>query len=149
GLYHADERLGPGVLTYADGRQDMGLWHRCRLLSLCTRLEDAFSLRAPKPPPVSKDPLVFSTEEMLKDERFILPPATLRYSIDPDHLPLPPRLRRQLDELFFNCSSPEAPEHTDMHPYTHRITSSLPLQERMQNHINRHRFEAESVDWDC
>ncbi|XP_062411975.1 ankyrin repeat and MYND domain-containing protein 1-like [Sardina pilchardus] len=176
GLYHADERFGPGVLTYADGRLDAGLWHRCRLLSLCTTLKDAFSLRSlpdfqshqsrvrtgsrlqgdpqtlhPEPPKsstVCKDPLVFSPEEMLKDERFILPPDTLRYATDPDHLPLPPRLRRQLDELFFSSSRPEVPAHTQVYTHTYGNTSCLPLQERMQEHINRHRFEVEDVDWD-
>ncbi len=44
GLYHADERFGPGVMTYPDGRQDVGLWHRERLLRLCTTLEGGFSL---------------------------------------------------------------------------------------------------------
>ncbi|XP_076131584.1 ankyrin repeat and MYND domain-containing protein 1 [Alosa pseudoharengus] len=177
GLYHADERFGPGVLTYADGRQDVGLWHRCRLFSLCTWLKDAFSLRSlpdfqsqqsrvrtgitlqgdpqnllPELPKstICKDPLVFSPEEMLKDERFILPPDTLRYANDPDHLPLPPRIRKHLDELFFSSSNPDTPVHTHTQVYTHTYgnTSCLPLQERMQEHINRHRCEVEALDWD-
>ena len=45
GLYRADERFGPGVMTYPDGRQDVGLWHRERLLRLCTSLEGGFTLR--------------------------------------------------------------------------------------------------------
>ncbi|XP_041913548.1 ankyrin repeat and MYND domain-containing protein 1 isoform X2 [Alosa sapidissima] len=177
GLYHADERFGPGVFTYADGRQDVGLWHRCRLFSLCTWLKDAFSLRSlpdfqsqqsrvqtgitlqgdpqnlrPELPKstICKDPLVFSPEEMLKDERFILPPDTLRYANDPDHLPLPPRIRKHLDELFFSSSNPDTPVHTHTQVYTHTYgnTSCLPLQERMQEHINRHRCEVEALDWD-
>lgn len=135
------------MLTYSDGRQDVGLWHRGRLLSLCTRLEDAFSLTSlpdfqpqgelqqgssqrgnprtvhpgpPKSSAVSKDPLVFSTEEILKDERFIVPPDTLRYAADPDHLPLPPRLRRRLDELFFCGRVLETSEDTHAHTHTHR-----------------------------
>ncbi|KAL2089312.1 hypothetical protein ACEWY4_014000 [Coilia grayii] len=168
GLYHADERLGPGVLTYANGCQDVGLWHRCRLLSLCTRLENGFSLESlpgfqsgvqtrpqnqrPEPPKASRhsrDPLVLFAEEMLEDERFILPPDTLRYASDPHLLPLSPSLRAQLDTLFFGHTSPESPQHAHTLTHTHRHgnSSPLPLQERMQDHINRHRCEAECVDW--
>lgn len=44
GLYHMDEIFGPGVLTYSDGRQDVGLWLGKRLLKLCTSVEESFSL---------------------------------------------------------------------------------------------------------
>jgi len=44
GLYHSDQRFGPGVVTYPDGRQDVGLWLRERLLRLCTPVEEGFSL---------------------------------------------------------------------------------------------------------
>lgn len=39
-----DQRLGPGVLTYSDGRQDVGLWIGKYLLKLCTSAEESFSL---------------------------------------------------------------------------------------------------------
>lgn len=44
GLYKDDERCGPGVLTYPDGTQDFGLWHRERLISFCSVVGGAFSL---------------------------------------------------------------------------------------------------------
>ena len=39
GLYKSDERFGPGVQTYADATQDVGLWHRERLVKLCGHLK--------------------------------------------------------------------------------------------------------------
>ncbi|XP_030646954.1 ankyrin repeat and MYND domain-containing protein 1 [Chanos chanos] len=164
GLYRADQRFGPGVLTYPDGRQDVGLWHRGRLLRLCTVLEDCFTLRdfpehmaklSKKDPfnarqlqsqmtqpggSSSMDPRHFTQQELLRDECFVLPSGTEFYSTDSDHLPIPQQLRRELDLRFFG-------EH-----YTHLEALSedwddLPLQQRMQAHIHRHRFEAEQQRW--
>jgi len=39
GLYRNDEREGPGVMTYSDGRRDVGLWQRERLIKLCTKVD--------------------------------------------------------------------------------------------------------------
>lgn len=40
-----DQRFGPGVLKYPDGREDVGLWLKDQLLRLCTPLEERFSLK--------------------------------------------------------------------------------------------------------
>lgn len=45
GLYHADQRFGPGVISYPDGREDVGLWLGESLLQLCASVEKGFSLR--------------------------------------------------------------------------------------------------------
>ena len=45
GLYHTDQRLGPGVVSYPDGREDVGLWLGHRLLRLCTSVKEGFSLK--------------------------------------------------------------------------------------------------------
>ncbi|XP_041695309.1 ankyrin repeat and MYND domain-containing protein 1 isoform X4 [Coregonus clupeaformis] len=171
GLYHADERFGPGVVTYPDGRQDVGLWHRERLLRLCTALEGGFTLHAfpehmarinckkepktqsqssakgpetkakPGTRKVGMDPLLSPYHELLQDERFILPPDMDRYSTDSDHLPVPWGLRKELDLQFFG-------EHCDNPDTNPDVSAALPLQQRMQAHIHRHRFEVEALDWD-
>ncbi|KAG1945828.1 ankyrin repeat and MYND domain-containing protein [Pimephales promelas] len=160
GLYHADERFGPGIMTYLDGRQDVGLWHREMLLRICTTLEGGFSLedfpdhmtRLPKKhlklPQLPLDvewstdggPLE-SDQELSEDvERFILPPDTESYSTDSDHLPIPRCLRRELDLHFFGRS--------DICTEQQSTSTALTLQQRMNAHIQRHRFEAETLDWD-
>uniref|UniRef100_A0A4W5KBB9 MYND-type domain-containing protein n=1 Tax=Hucho hucho TaxID=62062 RepID=A0A4W5KBB9_9TELE len=171
GLYHADERFGPGVVTYPDGHQDVGLWHRERLLRLCTALEGGFTLQAfpehmarinckkepktqsqssakgpetkakPGTREVGMDPLLSPYHELLQDERFILPPDMDHYSTDSDHLPVPWGLRKELDLQFFG-------EHCDNPDTNPDVSAALPLQQRMQAHIHRHRFEVEALDWD-
>ncbi|XP_046883095.1 ankyrin repeat and MYND domain-containing protein 1 [Hypomesus transpacificus] len=95
----------------------------------------------PGPAGSSTDPLLFPYKELLRDERFILPPDIECYSTDSDHLPIPWGLRRELDHMFFgeNCEGPD----TDP-----AAIAALPLQRRMQVHIHKHRFEAEGRDWD-
>lgn len=46
GLYHCDKRFGPGVFSYPDGCQDVGLWVGERLLKLCAPVEEGFSLKS-------------------------------------------------------------------------------------------------------
>jgi len=49
GLYKNDERFGPGVFTYvSNGKttQDIGIWHREKLLRICTKVEDVFSVKS-------------------------------------------------------------------------------------------------------
>ncbi|XP_048019884.1 ankyrin repeat and MYND domain-containing protein 1 isoform X1 [Megalobrama amblycephala] len=160
GLYHADERFGPGIMTYLDGRQDVGLWHREVLLRICTTLEDGFSLedfpehmtRLPKKhlkqhhlaPNVewSTDGGPLESDQGLSEdeERFILPPDTESYSTDSDHLPIPRCLRRDLDLHFFGRSDISTEQRSPL--------TALTLQQRMNAHIQRHRFETETLDWD-
>ncbi|XP_038049851.1 ankyrin repeat and MYND domain-containing protein 1-like isoform X2 [Patiria miniata] len=45
GLYKDGERLGPGILTYTNGQQDVGVWHKERLVKLCKPIEGAFTMR--------------------------------------------------------------------------------------------------------
>ena len=44
GLYGKDERFGPGVLTYKDGRQDVGVWIGEKLVKLLSSVSDHFSM---------------------------------------------------------------------------------------------------------
>lgn len=43
-MYKCDERFGPGVQTYTDSSQDVGLWHRERPVKILTKIDDAFSI---------------------------------------------------------------------------------------------------------
>lgn len=44
-MYKEDEREGPGVMTYPDGTQDVGLWHGEKLVKICTAISEAFSMK--------------------------------------------------------------------------------------------------------
>ncbi|XP_028824988.1 ankyrin repeat and MYND domain-containing protein 1 [Denticeps clupeoides] len=154
GLYHADEHFGPGVVTYPDGRQDVGFWHRQHLIQLCSCLEGGFTITAfpeysltnengphEKLLGASHSSLPTPYQDVVPDESFVLPVGIQRYSTDSDHLPLPQGMRQDLDRHFFRVQSLDAhPELEDFRDW--------PLQERMQAHILRHRFEADGLDWD-
>ncbi|MCJ8737641.1 hypothetical protein PDJAM_G00026430 [Pangasius djambal] len=166
GLYHANERFGPGVMSYPDGRQDVGLWYRQWLLRLCTTVKGGFTLTdfpehmarlarqnltqiksLPSFTPgscmerqnfLTVDKYLLSDSSRLEDEQFILPPGIESYSTDSDHLPIPRRLRQELDLHFFNRSNISMP----------LFSNGVPLQQRMEAHIHTHRFEVEDLDWD-
>ncbi|XP_041862216.1 ankyrin repeat and MYND domain-containing protein 1 isoform X2 [Melanotaenia boesemani] len=154
GLYHFDQRFGPGVLTHPDGRQDVGLWLKEHLLRLCTSVEEDFSLNnfpeyaAYVEPSVGSNSLsqVVRERAPLPDDSFIYPPGIESYSTDGDHLPLPPARRKELDQHFFGkLWEPEAQPH---HSYERDPLATLPLQARMEAHIQKHRLEAKTVGWD-
>lgn len=42
GIYQRDERDGPGVMTYSNDEQDVGLWSGERLIKLCSVMDSAF-----------------------------------------------------------------------------------------------------------
>uniref|UniRef100_UPI0037E8729E ankyrin repeat and MYND domain-containing protein 1 n=1 Tax=Semicossyphus pulcher TaxID=241346 RepID=UPI0037E8729E len=154
GLYHADQRFGPGVVNDPDGRKDVGLWLGERLLKLCTSVEEGFSLKslpeyaAFMNPAAATDSLtqVDINRDLLPGEEFILPPGMESYSTDGDHLPLPPGRRRELDQHFYGeLWEPDAYPHQS---YKRDPLSILPLEVRMQAHIQMHRLQAKNVDWD-
>ncbi|TRZ01184.1 hypothetical protein DNTS_035504 [Danionella cerebrum] len=140
GLYHAGERFGPGVMTYPDGCQDVGLWHRERLLRMCSTLADGFSLQdfpeymRKRPQTDWKlhvEPLETDQGLLEDEEHFVLPPDIQSYSTDSDHLPIPRGLRQELDQHFFGTGGIR----------TQLATVALPLQQRINAHIHRHRTQ--------
>lgn len=42
GVYKNDLRDGPGIMTYSDGREDVGIWLEEKLIKLCSVMESAF-----------------------------------------------------------------------------------------------------------
>ncbi|KAK3562346.1 hypothetical protein QTP86_033445 [Hemibagrus guttatus] len=165
GLYHDDERFGPGVMSYPDAHQDVGLWYRQWLLRLCTTVPGGFTLtdfpehmaRLPKQhlkqiqslPSftmgscieshhfLTNDAYLLCDSSHRENEKFILPPGIESYSTDSDHLPIPQCLRQELDLHFFNRSNISMP----------LFSNRLPLQQRMETHIQAHSFEVEELDW--
>uniref|UniRef100_A0A3P8T7D4 MYND-type domain-containing protein n=1 Tax=Amphiprion percula TaxID=161767 RepID=A0A3P8T7D4_AMPPE len=117
GLYRTDQRFGPGVVSYPDGQQDVGLWLGEHLLRFCTPVEEGFSLKNfPEYRVATKTPICNSHLQpdrgLLANENAILPSGMESYSTDGDHLPLPPGRRRELDQHFYG----ELWE-PDAHPY--------------------------------
>ena len=71
GLYKDDEREGPGVLTYPDKLQDVGLWQRENLIHLCNEVQGMFSLK--DHPEFEYDPSkVFCSERLIAESQVSL-----------------------------------------------------------------------------
>nr|XP_016806353.1 ankyrin repeat and MYND domain-containing protein 1 isoform X9 [Pan troglodytes] len=124
GLYKADQRFGPGVETYPDGSQDVGLWFREQLIKLCTQIPSGFSLlRYPEfssfithsPARISlseeektewglqegQDPFFYDYKRFLLNDNLTLPPEMYVYSTNSDHLPMTSSFRKELDTRIF------------------------------------------------
>ena len=88
GLYKDDEREGPGVMSYPDGTQDVGLWHREQLIRLCTSIPGAFTMKNhtefdynPEENAIYIEPdFVQNRTDVIDD--IINPPEDFRYSPD-------------------------------------------------------------------
>ena len=71
GLYKDDEREGPGVLTYPDKLQDVGLWQRENLIHLCNEVQGMFSLK--DHPEFEYDPSkVFCSDRLIAESQVSL-----------------------------------------------------------------------------
>ncbi|XP_055964339.1 ankyrin repeat and MYND domain-containing protein 1 [Sorex fumeus] len=165
GLYKADRRFGPGIETYANGSQDVGLWLGDHLIQLCTPVPTSFSVqehsefssflscvpararlsdepgeeRAPGPEP---DPFSYPYKQLLRDDGQALPPDVSVYSTDSDHLPLPASLRRDLDARIFLS---ETPPPEDEEPWT--VKNETPVLLQMQRHAYRFRHKPAHGKW--
>ncbi|KAK7888890.1 hypothetical protein WMY93_024450 [Mugilogobius chulae] len=160
GLYHADQRFGPGVLTYPDGRQDVGLWHNERLLRFCTTVEEGcFTLKdfpeyaAFMDTSITTEPCVRWSHKrhkqlktLFSDDSYVLPSGIELFSTDGDHLPLPPKRRKDLDQHFFGDQW--EPDVNLCQGYERDPLSTLPLEARMQAHIFKHRLQCKNQNWD-
>lgn len=158
GLYKTDERFGPGVETYPDGSQDVGLWFRDQLMKLCTEVSSGFSLldfpefsaflghsrerirlseeeKVEGGLPEEQDPFFYEYKRFLLDDDLTLPPETHVYSTDSRHLPLTASLRRELDARVFAGEIP--PFIEDGEPWF--ITNPTPLLVKMQTQTYKFR----------
>ncbi|ELW63517.1 Ankyrin repeat and MYND domain-containing protein 1 [Tupaia chinensis] len=165
GLYRADERFGPGVETYPDGSQDVGLWFREHLIKLCSELPSSFSLRdypefsaflTHAPARVclledrpfwdlneERDPFFYEYKRFLLDDSLTLPPEMHVYSTDNCHLPVPHSFREELDSRIFVNDIPPFVE--DGEPWF--ITNETPLLVRIQKQAYKFRNKKAHTSW--
>ncbi|KAM5268621.1 ankyrin repeat and MYND domain-containing protein 1 isoform 3-T5 [Hipposideros larvatus] len=166
GLYRADERFGPGIETYPDGSQDVGLWIREHLVKLCVETSSSFSLRrhpefkgfrAHRPATLSlsdeetmqwdlhedQDPFFYDYKRLLLDDALTLPPETHIYSTDHSHMPLTRSLHRDLDAWVLRHDVPPLDE--DGEPWF--IRNETPLMVKMQKQAYKFRNKKEHTSW--
>ncbi|GCC20465.1 hypothetical protein chiPu_0019025 [Chiloscyllium punctatum] len=166
GLYKADERFGPGVLTYPNGRQDVGLWYRNHLIRLCTEIPGATTMKDHPLYYSSKeeltipartykekyfwrvnpeeDPFFYPFKELLFDDNYTLPAEIAIYSTDADHLPLTRSYTKEGDRYFFQKEELGDEDEIVKLP----IVNQTPLLVQMQIHIYRHRHAEAMLSWD-
>lgn len=158
GLYKADRRFGPGIETYPDGCQDVGLWLCEHLLQLCTPVPGAFSMQdhpefnhflscspgrgslADEPgaelaADPKQDPFSYAYKRFLLDDGLTLPLDMSVYSTDSGHLPLPRSLRQDLDARIFLGETPTPEGIQEPWP----VKNETPVLVQMQRHTYKFR----------
>uniref|UniRef100_A0A2K6TEW5 Ankyrin repeat and MYND domain containing 1 n=1 Tax=Saimiri boliviensis boliviensis TaxID=39432 RepID=A0A2K6TEW5_SAIBB len=166
GLYKADQRFGPGVETYPDGSQDVGLWFREHLIKLCTPSPGGFSLlsypefssflthsaarislaeeaETERGLQEGQDPFFYEYKRLLLHDDLTLPPEMCVYSTDSEHLPMTSSFRQELDARIFLNDIPPFVE--DGEPWF--ITNETPLLVRIQKQTYRFRNKPEHSSW--
>ncbi|POI27713.1 hypothetical protein CIB84_008537, partial [Bambusicola thoracicus] len=141
GLYKSDERFGPGIESYPDGCQDVGLWLGNHLIKLCTEVPGSFSVldypehyryvddsSQRKYISVKEDPFLRSYKRLPFDDKDIFPEGVLAYSHNMDHLTLTRSFLEGCDAHYFENTT-ELPEE-DPWP----VSNGTPLLVRMQMH---------------
>uniref|UniRef100_A0A8C2QS76 MYND-type domain-containing protein n=1 Tax=Capra hircus TaxID=9925 RepID=A0A8C2QS76_CAPHI len=166
GLYKADERFGPGVETYRDGSQDVGLWFRDHLLKLCVEIPNSLSIHSypefsgylTHTPSIvtladeekmdwgleeGQDPFFYSYKRFLLNDDLTLPPEICIYSTDNSHLPMTSSFRKDLDARIFLNDIP--PFVDDGEPWF--IRNETPLLVRIQKQAYKFRNKRAYSSW--
>ncbi|XP_073073934.1 ankyrin repeat and MYND domain-containing protein 1 [Manis javanica] len=166
GLYKADRRFGPGIETYPDGSQDVGLWFREHLIKLCTEVPGSFSMsnfpefsgflmRCPARISLSdeekmewdlheeQDPFFYDYKRFLLNDDLTLPPEIYVYSTDSGHLPMTCSFREDLDARVFLDDTPPLAE--DRQPWL--IQNETPLMVRIQKQTYKFRNKKAHDSW--
>ncbi|OWK05552.1 hypothetical protein Celaphus_00002827 [Cervus elaphus hippelaphus] len=166
GLYKADERFGPGVETYRDGSQDVGLWFRDHLIKLCVEIPGSLSVHSyPEfsgflthtPAKVTladeekmdwgleegRDPFFYDYKRFLLNDDLTLPLEIYIYSTDNSHLPMTSSFRKDLDARIFLNDIP--PFVDDGEPWF--IRNETPLMVRIQKQAYKFRNKRAHSSW--
>ncbi|CAI9152664.1 unnamed protein product [Rangifer tarandus platyrhynchus] len=166
GLYKADERFGPGVETYRDGSQDVGLWFRDHLIKLCVEIPGSLSIHSyPEfsgflthtPAKLTladeekmdwgleegRDPFFYNYKRFLLNDDLTLPPEIYIYSTDNSHLPMTSSFRKDLDARIFLNDIP--PFVDDGEPWF--IRNETPLMVRIQKQAYKFRNKRAHSSW--
>ncbi|XP_070319771.1 ankyrin repeat and MYND domain-containing protein 1 isoform X6 [Odocoileus virginianus] len=166
GLYKADERFGPGVETYRDGSQDVGLWFRDHLIKLCVEIPGSLSVHSyPEfsgflthtPAKVTlaeeekmdwgleegRDPFFYDYKRFLLNDDLTLPPEIYIYSTDNSHLPMTSSFRKDVDARIFLNDIP--PFVDDGEPWF--IRNETPLMVRIQKQAYKFRNKRAHSSW--
>ncbi|XP_059962517.1 ankyrin repeat and MYND domain-containing protein 1 isoform X2 [Mesoplodon densirostris] len=166
GLYKAVERFGPGVETYPDGSQDVGLWFHEHLMKLCVERPGSFSIRsypefsgfvAHMPAGITlsdeeklewalqegRDPFSYDRKRFLLNDGLTLPPGTHICSAGDSHLPVTSSFRRDLDARISLNDIPPFAE--DGEPWF--IKNETPLMVKIQRQAYKFRNKRAHTSW--
>ncbi|KAK2835179.1 hypothetical protein Q5P01_015663 [Channa striata] len=149
GRFYLNRKEGYGQQLFPDGATFQGLYRADQRFG-----PEAFSLKdfpeyaAYMDPEATTDFLtqMHTDGGLVSQENFILPPGMESYSTDGDHLPLPPGRRREFDQHFYG--ELWQPDSYQYQGYERDPFSTLPLQARMQTHIDKHSLQAKNVNWE-
>ncbi|XP_069831644.1 ankyrin repeat and MYND domain-containing protein 1 isoform X2 [Dendropsophus ebraccatus] len=163
GLYKADVRFGPGVESYSDVCQDVGIWMGHHLFRLCTLVPGSVTMASfpdfclhmnenvdnteynSSEPTVGmvEDPFDFRYKILLQEDSFTLPEKIYSYSLDTDHLPITRSQHREFDSHFYRENN-EQEESSDC------MSGSMSRARSMKDiylHVHKYRNSPEHFDW--
>lgn len=154
--------MGPGVMTYADNTQDVGLWFKEKLVKICTPINGAFTIQDHKQ-------FVFSPEEHVlyinmtaekkkpESQEKVLSPDIFDYlpenqgtdkvtdlyneTLDPGSLAIN---RSEFNREFFRDQDGEKSDGDEKVPAINRTPGMIDI----QRHVYCHRNRQKSVSFD-
>ena len=164
-------------MTYADGTQDVGLWHREKLIKMCSKVSEAFSMVDHEQFDFvpNEQPVIIHTPRMENQKHVIAPiinPPDL-YNYEPEvdlgerpnsvfsetlHIGSVAMDLKLFDKEFFkaeheteaDAQNNNSEKQTDAEAdFQHQAWNLTPSIISMQRHILKHRRAQSSVSFDC